>query len=267
MGVAPASYDPRMPLSIVTAPYGPDAARALHDAVAAHKAGDPLTPVSVIVPTNYVGVTARRQLARGDRGPVVAGTAGIAAVTFLTVYRLAELLGAAALAAAGRRPVSTPVLAAAVRGVLGRHPGIFGPVAEHPATEQALVEAYRELSQVDAGALDALRRTGPRGDRRGAHHHAAREQLAAEWYDERDLMDAATDAVVAGFHGTRRPRRGGAVPPTGSQRPGRDPAPRRRRRHAGHRDRWHDRRRARRRASSRRPSPASPANRRQRTGM
>ena len=46
--------------------------------------------------------------------------------------------------------------------MLGRHPGIFGPVAEHPATEQALVEAYRELSQVDAGALDALRRTGPR---------------------------------------------------------------------------------------------------------
>ena len=67
-----------------------------------------------------------------------------------------------ALAGAHRRPVSTPVLAAAVRSVLADAPGMFAPVADHPATEAALVDAYRELSAVDDTALDALARTGRR---------------------------------------------------------------------------------------------------------
>src|SRR6476646_3873749 len=86
----------------------------------------------------------------------------IAAVTFLTVYRIAEMLGAPRLAAAGRRPVSTPVLGAAVRGVLAREPGMFAAVAQHPATEQALVDASRELSQCDDAALDRLARASTR---------------------------------------------------------------------------------------------------------
>ena len=149
-----------MPVEVVTAPYGPPAAQALHRSVVHHKGGDPLAPVTVIVPTNYVGVTARRLLASSTFGAIAPGTSGVAGVTFLTVYRLAELLGAPALAGAGRRPVSTPVLAAAVRRVLARQAGIFTPVAEHPATEAALVEASRELSQCDDAALDALARTG-----------------------------------------------------------------------------------------------------------
>ena len=70
----------------------------------------------------------------------IAATAGpgLIGVDFLTPYRLAELLGAASLAAQGRRPVSTPVLSAAIRGVLTTEPGVFGPVADHPATEAAV---------------------------------------------------------------------------------------------------------------------------------
>jgi len=207
VGVTPASYDPPMPLEVVHASYGPDAARALHRAVQGHKAGDPLAPVTVLVPTNYVGVSARRLLASGTLGPLVPGTHGVAAVTFLTVYRLGELLGAPSLAAAGRRPVSTPVLAAAVRRVLAKEPGVFGPVREHPATEQALVDAYRELSQVDAAALDALRRTGRRAADVVRVSNAARALLAPDWYDEADLMSAATEAVA-----TRSPRRSGTGP-------------------------------------------------------
>ena len=101
---------------------------------------------------------------------------------------------------AHRRPVSTPVLAAAVRAVLADGPGMFGPVAEHPATEAALVDAYRELAAVDDAALDALARTGRARRRRRAHHRAGRgPRSAPEWYDERDLMDAAVDAVGAGM--------------------------------------------------------------------
>ena len=145
-----------MAIELTPVPYGPEASRALHAAVVAAKAGDALAPVTVVVPTNYVGVAARRLLGSGVLGRVTDGGDGVAGVTFLTVYRLAELLGAPRLAAAHRRPVSTPVLAAAVRAVLADAPGRFRPVAEHPATEAALVAAHRELSTLDDAALDAL---------------------------------------------------------------------------------------------------------------
>ena len=88
------SYDPRVPIpEVVVVPYGPAASAALHDAVAKHKHCDPLVPVSVVVPTNYVGVAARRLLGSGVLGPIPARGIGVAGVTFLTVYRLAELLG------------------------------------------------------------------------------------------------------------------------------------------------------------------------------
>jgi len=137
-----------MPISVVTTAYGRAASDALREAVARAKGADALAPVSVIVPTNSVGVAARRRLAASGFGPASPGR-GVVAVTFLTVYRLAELLAAPTLAAAGRRPVSTPVVASAVRRALARDPGSFAPVANHPATEEALVAAHRELADLD----------------------------------------------------------------------------------------------------------------------
>ena len=67
----------------VATAYGAPAHAALRDAVADSKQGDPLAPVSVVVPSHYVGLAARRSLGRAG---------GVAAVTFLTPYRLAELL-------------------------------------------------------------------------------------------------------------------------------------------------------------------------------
>jgi RecB family exonuclease len=178
--------------------YGPAAARALHDAVAAAKAGDPLAPVTVVVPTNYVGVAARRMLGSGVLGRVTERGDGVVAVTFLTVYRLAELLGAPRLAAQQRRPASAPVLAAAVRAVLADAPGRFAPVAAHAATEAALVDAHRELSLLDDAALDALTRTGPRAADVVRISRRVRRLLTVDWYDERDLLDAAVDEIEAG---------------------------------------------------------------------
>jgi ATP-dependent helicase/nuclease subunit B len=186
-----------MPLDVVATAYGRPALQALRGAVTAAKQGDPLAPVTVIVPANHVGVTARRALASGSLGRVSDGGPGVAAVTFLTVYRLAELLGAPRLAAQRRRPVSTPVLAAALRRVLRRDPGLFAPVAEHPATEAALVAAFGELSDVSAPGLDALARAGRRAGDVVRLGRQAREVLRAGWYDETDLTEAAIDAVVA----------------------------------------------------------------------
>jgi ATP-dependent helicase/nuclease subunit B len=186
-----------MPLEVVATGYGRPALAALQRAVAVAKRGDPLAPVTVIVPANHVGVTARRALASGSLGPVSQDRAGVAAVTFLTVYRLAELLGAPRLAATGRRPVSTPVLAAALRRALRDDAGMFAPVAQHPATEAALVAAFGELSDVSPMALDALAASGPRACDVVDLCRRARGVLRAGWYDEADLTQAAVDAVRA----------------------------------------------------------------------
>ena len=104
----------------------------------------------------------------GRVGPVCTRGSGLAAVTFATIYRVAELLGAPGLAGAGRRPVSTPVIAAALRAALAEDPGLFAPVAAHPATEAALVATYRELREVSPAGLDALAEARTAGRRRRA---------------------------------------------------------------------------------------------------
>ena len=121
--------------------YGAPAAAALRAEISRAKGDEPLSPVTVVVSSNQVGVSTRRLLASGAAGPVCGAGPGLIGVTFVTPYRLAELLGASALAAQGRRPVSTPVLGAAVRQALAAEPGAFAPVAGHPATETALVAA------------------------------------------------------------------------------------------------------------------------------
>jgi len=183
-------------LRVVWTRYGNDAAVALRDAVAEAKAGEPLAPVTVVVPSNHVGVASRRLLASGSLGPVAGTGVGLAAVTFLTTYRLAELLGAPALAGTGRRPVSTPVLAAAMRAELAVDAGLFEPVRQHPATESALVSTYRELRDVSPGALDALAATGPRAREVVRLHRAARARLEAAWSDEEDLLLAAAATLT-----------------------------------------------------------------------
>ncbi|MEZ5181591.1 MAG: PD-(D/E)XK nuclease family protein [Acidimicrobiales bacterium] len=178
--------------------YGTEAADALRAEIARLKAGEPLAPVTVVVDSNQVGVSTRRLLASGAVGSVCGAGPGLIGVTFVTPYRLAELLGAAALAAEGRRPVSVPVLGAAVRGALAAEPGAFGPVAEHAATEAALVAAHRELRDLSEPALQVLARASDRAAEVVRVHRAARTLLADGWYDEDDLMVAATAAVTAG---------------------------------------------------------------------
>ncbi|MFP5489833.1 MAG: hypothetical protein ACLGHQ_16185, partial [Acidimicrobiia bacterium] len=84
-----------------TAVSAAGALSALASAIQAAKDGDPLRHVTVIVPTNAVGVTARRWLG---------GHGGVAAIDLVTPARLAERLAGGELAGAGRRPVSTPLL-------------------------------------------------------------------------------------------------------------------------------------------------------------
>lgn len=174
--------------------YGRPAADALRAAVSEAKAGDRLAPVTVVVPSNHVGVAARRAMARRGLGDGSGRGSGIAAVTFLTPYRLAEMIGAPRLAESGRRPVSTPVIAAAVRSALSGSAGMFAPVASHPATEAALVDAYRLLRDLSDDARAALSAASERAGEVVRICEAARRSLAGEWYDEEDLASAAAEA-------------------------------------------------------------------------
>lgn len=179
-----------MGFEVTTVGYGRPAVDALVAAVTAAKGGQALAPVTVVVPGDYAAVAGRRALAAV--GP------GVAAVDFLTLHRLAERLGGSVLAAAGRRPVSAPVLAQAVRLVLARAPGMFAPVADHPATEQALVAAHRELGRVSEAHLQAVAGASARAAEVVRIHRRVGEILAPAWHDEHDLVEAATVALENG---------------------------------------------------------------------
>ena len=170
-----------------TTGYGGPASDLLASQIDALKAGDVLAPVTVVVPSNYAGISARRVLARRP--------GGLAAVTFTTLSRVAERLAAPQLAAMGRRPVSGPVLAASVREVLAGEPGRFEPVHEHPATEAALVSAHRELAGLSPQAIQAVGEAGPLQADVVRVSEAVRAALGPDWYDERDLLLTAAESV------------------------------------------------------------------------
>lgn len=183
-----------MTFSLVTTEHGPAALAALERVVREAKAGEPLTPVTVVVPTNHAGVTARRMLAKHRAGST-AETSGVIGARFVTVGRLAELLGAPTLAARGQRPVSRAAMAVAVRAALEERAGIFQPVAHHPATEEALIAACMELGQLSPAAVERVARASRRSAEVVQLWWAVAERLEHRWYTEVGLTAAAKAAL------------------------------------------------------------------------
>lgn len=194
-------------MAVEFTPYGAPAFTALRAAVARAKAGDPLAPVTVLVPTNPCGVAARRTLARTGLPGALAGAGagaeasprgpGIAGIAVLTADRLAEQIAAPRLTGMGRRPVTSAVLAAAWRQVLAGDPGIFKPVARHSATVTALADRHRELRELDDDSLEAVAAAGTAVTADLIRlHRAVAGLLAAAWYDQTDLR--RTTAALLG---------------------------------------------------------------------
>ncbi|WP_405067778.1 PD-(D/E)XK nuclease family protein [Kribbella sp. NBC_01510] len=165
--------------------YGAAALECLEAVVARLKADDPMTPVTLLLPNNLAGVIARRHLARS----------GIAGLYLATLERLAEQLAAGVLSP--RRPATRPIVAATWRTALSKAPGIFEEVAEHPSTIQALASAHRELRDLTDPALEKVTHASTLGpDLVRLHRHVTTE-LAADWYDETDLLRAAATRIAA----------------------------------------------------------------------
>jgi len=172
--------------------FGPDAARALARLIEVAQGDDPLTRVSVVVPSGPVGLATRRLLASGRLG---VRRPGIVNVRFLTMAGLAEELGGAKVTRGGRRPATGAVVRAAARSALGRDPGpLFGPVRDHPATLSALAATYRELCHASPATLESLAGAGERAAEVVRLIGAIRCNLAG-WYDEVDVAEAACAEV------------------------------------------------------------------------
>lgn len=166
-----------------------DVLATLGDSVRATKGRSPLTPVTVLVPTNATGVMARRFLGRNG---------GIAAVDMVTPFRLAELVASPGLHEQGRNPVSTPIIDITIRRVLADDPRSFAEVAGHPSTINALRDLHRELRQAGPAALQTLAATSDRGREVARVSAAATARLSTDWYDEGDLLQGTIARLRAG---------------------------------------------------------------------
>lgn len=169
--------------------YGRPATEAVAAAIRAAQQRHPLDPVTVVVSSNAAGLSVRRLIGGGTVGP-----GGLANVSFVTPFRLAELLAGASVPG---YPLTNAVLAAAARQVLRDEPGPFAGVAEHHASEAALVGLYAELSHLRPATLDALAASGGRTAALVQLFVAVRRRLAG-FHDEDDLARAAHERLVAG---------------------------------------------------------------------
>ncbi|WP_433005923.1 PD-(D/E)XK nuclease family protein [Kribbella sp. CA-294648] len=165
---------------IETTAYGAAALAKLGEVVAGLKGDDPMKPVTLLLPNNLAGVTARRFLARSTIG----------ALYLATLPRLAEQLAAGALAP--RRPATRPIVAATWRTALSKAPGVFKAVADHPSTIQALAAAHRELRDLTPGALDKVATASTLGPDLVRLHRHVTDELLPDWYDETALLHAAS---------------------------------------------------------------------------
>src|ERR1700676_1714042 len=96
----------RTPDSVMNGPGNPDPVMpALSAAVASAKGSDPLAPVTVVAPSAYAALFARRALGAASGAD---GRRGIANVDCTTADKLPRQLGAAVLAARGLRLASDP---------------------------------------------------------------------------------------------------------------------------------------------------------------
>ncbi|MFC0626367.1 PD-(D/E)XK nuclease family protein [Kribbella deserti] len=172
-----------MAIRVETTPYGAAALGCLREVVAGIKSDDPMTPVTLLLPSNTAGLVARRHLA--------AELGSVAGLFLATVPRLAEQLAAAGLAP--RRPATRSVVAATWRTVLSKDPGVFAAVADHPATIQALAAAHQELCDLSAEALAAVGAASGLGPDLVRLHREVTNSLAPEWYDVTALLKAAAD--------------------------------------------------------------------------
>ena len=152
------------------------------------KESDVLAPVTVVGPTRYANLSLRHEFGRG----------GFANVRFIVMPVLSELLGAAALAREGRRPLTAVLESVSLRQVMAQTTGPLAPVREHQTTQASVRASFRELRRADEGVLTTLERQGGVRGEIIRLYRDFRRNTVSDWYDVEDLAEAASDAVRKG---------------------------------------------------------------------
>ncbi len=152
-----------------------------------HQTEDPFAPVTVVVPTPYAGLHLRRAI----------GRRGLVNVRFMPLARVAELLGATSLAAAGQRPLKPAIEFAAVRRAAKEAAGELKPFRAHPSFHASLRSTFQDLRSAAPAALDALAKRGGMSAEIARLYARYCDHTEAH-YDREALAEAAAAAVRSG---------------------------------------------------------------------
>ncbi|HVB94574.1 MAG TPA: PD-(D/E)XK nuclease family protein [Acidimicrobiales bacterium] len=188
-----------MGLDIRVVPFGREASRALRDEIAVAQGGDPLAPVTVVVPRGITGLGVRRLLASGDLGPAPSTVRlGAANLRFTTLPRLAADLAGSSRADDGALPATETVVRAVARMTLGAAgANSLGPARDHPGTARSLVKLYRDLTGVSAATRRRLIARGGRAAEVVSLVEAMDDRLRLGWIDDGRRTDLAIQAISA----------------------------------------------------------------------
>jgi ATP-dependent helicase/nuclease subunit B len=170
--------------ALQVAPHGAPAQRVLAALIGRAKNGDPLQPVTVVMPSALAAVTVRRALARD----------GLVATELVTLHALAQRLAAPRLATSDLRPIGALEDVMLVRAALAGGRGRLSELAQHPATIAALANTFRELRPLTAPELAALASRSRRAAEVIELYRAHRRLTSERAYDHDIVLLAAQAA-------------------------------------------------------------------------
>ena len=126
------------------------------------------------------------------------GQKGFVNVRFIQLPVLSELLGAAALSATGRRPLTAALESIFLREALSQATDALSGVSRLPKTQASVKSSFRELRRLDDAALNTLEAQGGVAGETVRLYRTHRGNISNGWFDTEDLTAAAARAVTEG---------------------------------------------------------------------
>ena len=179
-----------MSLTVSAHSYGPDAERALIEAIERIKSadglGDPLAAITVIVPTSLAGFHIRRVLGRRP--------GGVVNVQVKPLQALFELIGSASLVNAGRKPLPDSLRAETIRDVAQSGAPVLSDVPIDGPLLQHLIQRFNEFDDLDRSQLEVIAAQPGLPADLVRLYNAFLEQTRS-YYTVRDLTESATEQL------------------------------------------------------------------------
>ena len=182
-------------LRVTAVAMGPDAHIALERSIERLKAGDRLAPVTVVPPNALAGLSVRRSLAMR--------LGGVVNLHVLVLPRLIELIGSPMLAAEGRRPLGDAFRIEAIRNVVSAtREDLLGDVPLEGPALRSLDAVFADFDTCDQESLDRIAANSDR-QRYLIERYLDFRSRVSNFYDERELVAAATAAIQDGYANLR----------------------------------------------------------------